>query len=65
MSMDAARSRFPECAYCGRGVDENDPDRKYVVLKNTLLAHLDCYRQEKQMDEDDEAYQRSVEAELP
>lgn len=41
MSMDAALTRFPECVACNQGVDENDADTPYTIVKGEF-AHLKC-----------------------
>lgn len=64
MSMDAARARFPECLFCGRGVDEDDEQDSYFIVKGEYY-HAKCWRDFKLSEQDAEDYSRSLDAELP
>ena len=43
MSMDDARSRFPECVSCNEGVDENNPALGHHVDESGEYWHATCY----------------------
>lgn len=51
MSMDDARSRFPECPSCGNGVDGNAPEEPSVLIRQELW-HSKCAKEAGEGEED-------------
>jgi hypothetical protein len=53
VSLDPARARLPECPTCGYGVDENDAETPYTIVKAEYF-HVKC------LDADDPEHRQAL-----